>query len=82
MSEKEAALGILLQAGALNVCAVHEDTVIEGSGDVEAAYKLGNFKFTAGELEGIFESRREMTDRIKQVYEENADGECNQCSRD
>jgi hypothetical protein len=42
MSEKEAGLGILLQAGALNVCAVHEDTVVEGSGDVEAAHKLGN----------------------------------------
>jgi hypothetical protein len=82
MSEKETALGILLQAGVLNVCAIHEDTVIEGSGDLEAAYKLGNVKFKAGELQGIFDSRREMTDCIQLVYEENADGECNQCTRD
>jgi hypothetical protein len=82
MSEKESALSILLQAGVLNLCAVHEDTVIEGSGDIEAAYKLGNSKFTAAELDGIFESRREMTDYIKLVYEENADGECNQCTKD
>ena len=82
MAEKEVALGILLQAGVLNVCAVHEDTVIEGSGDIEAAYKLGNSKFTAGELAGVFETRKEMTDYIKLVYEENAEGECNQCTRD
>jgi hypothetical protein len=82
MSGKETALGILLQAGVLNVCAVHTDTPIEGSGNLEAAYRLGNYKFTAGELDGIFENRREMTDYIKMVYEENADGECNQCTRD
>jgi hypothetical protein len=81
-SKQEAALAIALQAGVLSVCAVHEDTVIEGSGEVEDAYKLGNAKFTAGELQSIFDSRREMTDYIKAVVEENADGECNQCTRD
>lgn len=81
-SKKETSLAIAIEAGVLGVCMIHEDTVIGGSGEVEDAYKLGNTKFTAGEIEGIFESRKEMTDYIKLMCEENADGECNQCTRD
>jgi hypothetical protein len=79
---RSAAIGIALQAGTLNHCMIHEDCIIEGNGDVEGAYRLGNYKFSRGELAGIFESRREMTDAIKAVVEENGGAECPQCSRD
>jgi ea8.5-like protein len=79
---KRPLLGLAISAGVLGVCAVHGDTIIAGSGEFEDAYKLGNAKFTAGELTGVFENRREMADYIRQVVEENADGECNQCNRD
>jgi hypothetical protein len=81
-SQREAALGILTEAGVLSCCAIHEDTVIEGSGDVEVAYELGKEKFAAGAFADLFSTSDEMTDCIKEVFEDNSEGECGQCSRD
>jgi hypothetical protein len=46
----------------------------------DSAYKLGNYQFSNGKLEGIFDDRREMTDTIKTVVE-GAAVECWQCAK-
>jgi hypothetical protein len=48
--------------------------------DLERACKLGNQKFTAGELKGEFKSRREMTDLIKEVIDDHVGTECPSCA--
>lgn len=48
---------------------------------IEAAYKLGNALFTAGRCGGEFDDRREMTDAIKRVVENNSSDECYFCER-
>ncbi len=80
--KRAAALGIALEAGVLQSCAIHEDTIIGGSGEVEEAYDLGDDKFADGSLKDVFDSPDEMKEYIKAVVEENADGECGQCSKD
>ena len=77
----QVALGIAIEAGVLESCEYHDDTLLEGSSDIEEAYKLGNSKWSKGELSGIFESRREMTDIIKSVVEERWAGECPSCAK-
>jgi hypothetical protein len=42
------ATGIALEAGVLRSCQFHE-CIFEGPNDIEGAYKLGNYKFTAGD---------------------------------
>jgi hypothetical protein len=70
------AIKIALDAGALRRCEF--DCVIEGS-DIEGAYRLGNRRFSAGLLAGAFESRRDMTDFIKEVVEDSV-VECPVCA--
>lgn len=77
----QVAMGIAIQAGVLEQCEFHEDCVFEGSGDLEAAYRLGNSQYSAGELEGTFESRHEMTDLIKEVIEDHPAEECPSCAK-
>ena len=71
---------LAIRAGTLTICEIHEQ-VLEGTGDLEAAYKLGNTEFSAGSLDGKFESRREMTDYIKEAVEENNSDECVACAK-
>lgn len=73
------AIYIAVQANTLNICPAHE-TVMAGSADIQNAYKLGNSMFSEGKLEGVFESRREMTDYIKGVFEDNYGNECYLCA--
>ena len=67
--EERTATRIAIQVGALEACEFHGDT-FDGTGDLEAACRLGNSKFSDGEFEGVFESRRDMTDTIKSVIED------------
>ncbi len=76
-----AAIGIALQAGVLERCKFHDDAVFEGAADITEAYKLGNAKFSKGELEGIFDDRKEMTDVIKEVVEDHPAEECPFCAK-
>jgi hypothetical protein len=73
------AIGIALEARVLRSCEYH-DCLFEGPNDIVDAYKLGNSKFTAGTLEGHFQSRREMTDCIKEVVEDNCNDICPRCA--
>lgn len=79
-AQRDVAIGIALECGALRSCEIHE-TVYEGSRDFEAAYKLGNTKFTADKLEGVFKTRRKMTDVIKEVIEDHPAEECPSCAK-
>lgn len=74
----ELALSIAARAGVLDYCD-HHGVYSQAGGDVEDAYKLGNTLFTSGELGDQFDSRREMTDAIKEAVESCA-GECYACS--
>ncbi len=75
------ALGIAVQAGVIVTCELHEDVYLEGNEDIESAYKLGNALFSAGELDGVFESRREMTDLIQEAVSDNSADECYSCAK-
>ena len=80
--QRNTALRIAVQAGALKICGYHGDCVFDGGSDPQGAYKLGNFRFSAGELEGTFESRTEMCDTIKSVIEEHwAIDKCPRCEK-
>ncbi len=85
MEENEAKRGIALQialeAGVLEQCEFHDDCIYEGGEEIESAYKLANHKVSHGELEGVFENRREMTDIIKDVVEDHAAEECYACAK-
>ncbi len=70
---------IAIEAEVLRRCEYHDDTVLDDGGDPVDAYRLGNAKFSSGET-GIFESRREMTDLIKEEIEWASD-ECSSCSK-
>lgn len=79
--EKRAvALQIAIDASVLKRCELHEDAVLDCGSDVEDAYKLGNSRFTKGELSDVFGDRTDMTDAIKEVVGEHLD-ECPYCAK-
>jgi hypothetical protein len=49
------------------------------AGDNTPAYKLGNYRLSAGKLGTVFSSSREMTDTVKAVIEDAA-MECYTCA--
>ena len=51
------------------------------SGDREDAYKLGNARFSKGELLNHFESRRELTDAITDAIEQSGMDGCPRCAK-
>jgi hypothetical protein len=70
---------IAVQAEVLEKCELHEEVYDPGGGDLQDAYKLGNYKFSRGEV-ASFGDRREMTDAIKAVVEQAA-MECYTCAK-
>lgn len=80
--QRNTAIRIAIQTGVLKRCDIHSECVFGGGSDQEGAYKLGNYKFSAGELKRVFETRPEMTDSIKKVIEEHwAIDECPRCAK-
>jgi len=85
--QRDIAVEILIKAGVLARCPIHEDIIIAGGADIEDAYKLGNYLFTNGkdewELQHVFQNPREMTDRIKEMFEYHGGvNECTLCMKD
>lgn len=78
-AKRNIAVQIAVEAGVLKPCVRHEDILLEGSEDAESAYMLGNRKFTNGDVDTIFDSRREMTDFIKSAITENGVYACAAC---
>lgn len=75
------ALDIAIEAGVLTSCKYHDDAIFEGRNDITEAYRLANTKATKGELNGSSDSRRKMTDAIKEVVENCAIEECPYCAK-
>ena len=81
MEEQHAvATGIAVRAGVLDRCGRH-DYVRDTWDDPANAYRSGNSMFTRGELGDTFASRRELTDKIKEVIEEAGDHSCPGCEK-
>jgi hypothetical protein len=82
LDEREAksslAIAIAMEAGVLVRCEYHDD-IYSGGADDDVAYKLGNSKFSEGSLEGIFQSRGEMTGTIQDVLIDHAADRCPRC---
>lgn len=78
--QRQSAERIAVQAGVLRECEFHGTLLGTGS-DSESAYRLGNAKFTKGELKDVFNDRKELTDAIKKAVEENCSDECNACEK-
>ena len=78
---------ILVQAEVLSRCAAHQDMIYDAGGDLEDAYRLGNYRYSNQqsnydyELE-CYSSRRELTDAVKEVYESCGLKECPRCGTD
>ena len=77
--KRETALSLLLEVGALTTCPIHSDEIIEGSMDVELAYRKAMYLWSKGR-HPEFENAREFTDYIKSIYEEYSDTECGLCA--
>jgi hypothetical protein len=77
--QEAAALGIARRAGVLDYCELHAVHSHDG-GEIDPAYKLGNTLFSSGELDGVFDDRREMTDAIKAAVT-SCMPECYSCQR-
>jgi hypothetical protein len=69
-SRLQEATSIAVAGGALERCKFHPEIVWDTFGGAEEAYKIGNARFTAGELRNEFDSRRESTDTIRAAIEE------------
>jgi hypothetical protein len=76
------AVSILIDAETLQQCDLCDSEVIADSDDVQAAYRLANSRWTDGrhDYSKAFRSRREMTDCIKEAYENNCGDECSHCA--
>ncbi len=67
------ALRVALEAGALKVCEYHPGVYYDGGVDIQDAYRLANRQITAHKIQlphGV--SRRDFTDAIKAVYDDNS----------
>lgn len=79
--EKQAiGLSLLLQAGCIRQCRIH-DTYQDAGVGLEAAYRKGNSKISNGEFAGVFSDRKEMTDAVLCAFNENAMDRCYACER-
>lgn len=74
--QRRVAMRIAVTAGAPKVCDLHYE-VYDPMGEKNGAYKLGNYKFTHGQIP-VFHTRQEMTDTIKEVIDDAA-MECCMC---
>jgi len=71
---------IAIDAGVLKSCPYHDTVYDPLNGDDTPAYKLGNYRLSAGELGHAFSSSREMTDAIKAAIG-GAGMDCNACAK-
>jgi len=80
-NKREVALRIAIEAGVLEQCEDHDECVFEGGEEIKQAYILANSKYSAGEIEGVFVDRPEMTNIIKEVVEDHPASDCPLCDK-
>ena len=78
--QRDTANSIACEAGCIKECKYHQGAFVNQHSDPADAFRLGNSKFTKGELDRVFRTRKEMTDEIKAAIEDAAD-ECYACAR-
>lgn len=80
---RELALRLLLEVGALQECENHDGVYYDGGADVQDAYKAANSQITSGTIELPSRcSRRDFTDLVKSVYDDNAgNSSCYVCDK-
>ena len=71
----------LVEIGTLKECENHPGTHFDGDGDLEKAYKMANARISRGDIVlSHGDTRRDYTDRLKEVYEDNSGLEgCQAC---
>jgi hypothetical protein len=79
-TQRSAGIDIALESKTLQYCEFHGD-VFEGSADLTAAYKVGNAKFSRGQLRDTFATRLQMTDAIKAAVLDHPSDECPRCAK-
>lgn len=73
------ALQFALDLGVLKRCGFH-DSVYEGSGDLDHAYRAAAASFKRGE-HGLFANQREFTDYIQVVVQDHSADVCPGCDK-
>lgn len=67
-----AAAHFLAELGTLSTCHIHGN-LFDGDGDIEGAYKIAAYRHKRGQLSfGEGKSQLEVTDLIKEAYDDNA----------
>lgn len=70
---QDAARDILVETGALIECEWHAGSYYDGETDLQDAYKLANSRITSRQIQLPDRiSRRDFSDIIKSVYEDNS----------
>lgn len=77
--QRDVATEIAIEAGVLKRCSTHGEVYDPLAGDNVPAYKLGNYKFSKGELRDVFPDRPTMTAEIDAAVKDSAD-ECHTCA--
>ena len=80
-AQLDEATNIAIEAGALKSCKLHPEIVWDAFDDPSVAYRIGNARFKAGELQTDFASPRELTDTIKEAIDEAGPRGCPLCER-
>jgi hypothetical protein len=77
--QRSTALTIAVDAGVLKPCEFHDDVFLETGEDIVDAYKLGNFRRSRGDFDGLYATPLEMTDSIKAVVADEGIDSCPRC---
>lgn len=71
--DRQWALGLLHEAGAIEECEYHPGTYFDGGAGVEGAYRLVSARIKAGRIAiSAGKTQRDMTDLLQAVYYDNA----------
>lgn len=78
------ALSLLLELEVLTTCPLHEDQILEGTEDIEVAYRVANSRITSGKITlREDQTRKDYTDVLKEMYDEYSySSSCYYCNKD
>jgi hypothetical protein len=78
--EYERMRDFLAEIGTLRECENHPGTYYDGDGDRERAYRSANKRISDGTIDLDGKTRRQFTDLLKEVYDDNSALEgCEEC---
>lgn len=72
-ARRQQGLAICIEAGVIEECEYHPGCYYDGGEDVEEAYRYANAEVSAGRISlSDGQTRRDLTDAIKDAYEDNS----------